>query len=551
MQFHTRRIAVSTLLFATCVALISCGVLPPITIGGYANVASTKDQERVERADVNLVSGTNSPNVFIGVGMSGRGSRAAVFGASALHYLDMAGFLDHVTAISSVSGGGLPAAKFALDGEHIRTEDEWNDFKRQMAHPYRRDWILKQVQPQNILKVALTKTTRTDLMADVFDDQIFHGATYHDLGQFGKRRPKLFINATDTVGESGARFTFSSGTFSLLLSDLSKFPISKAVAASAAFPGVFNPVTVRRHPTSSERNGQPPGFTVYHHLLDGGPSDNLGYEALKDASRTHFNRWTAISKETGDRREYSCMFILIDAYPTTLDTNRGFEEASRKGFIDYFLDRGFIDAFDSLLTRRRADLLSQLGFEIKLSSISIFNTSTSQQGVGEYAVGDPGLQSYVRPYPRIISVQVGSRNSERYICSIWHISLNQINSVPHSYDEVPPAVRARDVVATHPVLQYRQRLWHVVNRIATDFNLVGPDNCDRDLLLKAIDSSARILISEDTKTREQACKWFHNALPNETFTCETPAPAYTHPLELQTTSWPNIRISCKAQSQAQ
>lgn len=52
--------------------------------------------------------------VFVGVAISGGGSRAANFSAAVLEELEKQGFSEHLSAISSVSGGSLTAAYFSL-----------------------------------------------------------------------------------------------------------------------------------------------------------------------------------------------------------------------------------------------------------------------------------------------------------------------------------------------------------------------------------------------------------------------------------------------------
>jgi hypothetical protein len=58
--------------------------------------------------------------VFVGVAISGGGSRAANFGAAMLEELDALGLLDQATAISGVSGGSLPAAYYSLHWKEWR-----------------------------------------------------------------------------------------------------------------------------------------------------------------------------------------------------------------------------------------------------------------------------------------------------------------------------------------------------------------------------------------------------------------------------------------------
>jgi NTE family protein len=129
---------------------------------------------------------------------------------------------------------------------------------------------------------------------------LFNGATFADLAP-RPGRPFLIVNATDLA--IGARFEFTQDQFDLLSSDLSQFPVARAVAASSAFPLFFAPVVLRNysadHPTSEpefiqsvlsnptassrlkelasqERSYVDGDQRKFIHLVDGGISDNLG-----------------------------------------------------------------------------------------------------------------------------------------------------------------------------------------------------------------------------------------------------------------------------------
>jgi NTE family protein len=125
------------------------------------------------------------------------------------------------------------------------------------------------------------------------------------------RRPFLIVNATD-IG-SGARFEFTQDEFDLLSSDLSRFPLSRAVAASSAFPVWLTPVILKNYsadqpqaepewiqsilkePASSSRlkyvasqaRSYVTGRRHFIHLLDGGLSDNLGLRGALDRAMAH------------------------------------------------------------------------------------------------------------------------------------------------------------------------------------------------------------------------------------------------------------------------
>ena len=142
-------------------------------------------------------------------------------------------------------------------------------------------------------------------MARVYDRTMFHGATFKDLMELG--RPLIAITATDI--NYGTPFVFTQETFDILCSDLTTFPLARAVAASNGFPGLFSPITITNHADAC--GGRKPGWltriteqerrdplsrlglqarnieryldpqrTRYVHLSDGGVSDNLGLRSV-------------------------------------------------------------------------------------------------------------------------------------------------------------------------------------------------------------------------------------------------------------------------------
>src|SRR6185295_16295143 len=138
-----------------------------------------------------------------------------------------------------------------------------------------------------------------------YDKLLFHEATFADV-MSRPGRPFLSVNATD-IG-SGARFEFTQDEFDLLGSDLSRFPIARAVAASSAFPVLLTPVVLKNY-SVKQRPPEPEwihdilndrdassrlkyvasqartyvcGQRHYVHLLDGGLSDNLGLRGALD-----------------------------------------------------------------------------------------------------------------------------------------------------------------------------------------------------------------------------------------------------------------------------
>lgn len=196
------------------IELLGCSVLP---LGTRANEGPAASRS-VTRATTQIARHELGNDVFVGVALSGGGSRAANFSAAVLLELAELGFLRTVSAISSVSGSSLTAAYYGLFG----------------SDPGR--------------------------MKDVFDDILFEGKTFREMPHAG---PKILINAT-SLPEEG-KFVFTDEAFAELNSRLDTYPVSHAVMASGAFPGAFHNVTLEDYKSGG-----------YVHVFDGGAADNLG-----------------------------------------------------------------------------------------------------------------------------------------------------------------------------------------------------------------------------------------------------------------------------------
>ena len=98
------------------------------------------------------------------------------------------------------------------------------------------------LNPIVLLRLAGPNYSRSDVVRDYFDRHLFHGATigdvYHRPGA-----PLIILNATDMA--TGEVFSFRSDRFDDLCSDLSRFPLATAVAASAAVPIAVTPISLK------------------------------------------------------------------------------------------------------------------------------------------------------------------------------------------------------------------------------------------------------------------------------------------------------------------
>ena len=258
----------------------------------------------------NVAPQTNSDDLALMLAFSGGGTRAAALSYSVLEELkktqvgppgNQHPLLEDVGLISSVSGGSFTAACYALWGDRIFSDFEPLFLKKHVQTGL----LLRTLAPWNQVRLASPRFSRSDLAAEYYDHLLFKGATFADLNAHAGR-PFLSVNATD-LG-SGARFEFTQDEFDLLRSDLSQFSISRAVAASSAFPVYLTPVVLKNYsaeqpepepewikailedPAASSRlkylaleaRSYADGRRRFVHLLDGGLSDNLGLRGALD-----------------------------------------------------------------------------------------------------------------------------------------------------------------------------------------------------------------------------------------------------------------------------
>jgi NTE family protein len=270
----------------------------------------------------NVPPGDNSRSLLVILAFSGGGTRAAALSYGVLQELARTPIvwegrrkrlLDEVDWISSVSGGSFTAAYYALYGDRIFCDYESAFLKRNVGAGLAR----QAAAPWNWWRLASPWYGRSDLAAEYYDQLLFHHATYGDLRR-RPGRPFLMVNATDIT--LTARFEFTQGQFDLIGSDLDSFPIARAVAASAAFPALLTPITLRNYaghngeaPPEWVTAARPAGMSArqrnrlrevesyldaaqhpYLHLVDGGLTDNLGLRGPLEAVLERDSVWSTM-----------------------------------------------------------------------------------------------------------------------------------------------------------------------------------------------------------------------------------------------------------------
>ncbi len=275
------------------------------TYGTVKNEPFSETTDKPSYSIKSVLANQGSGEITLALAFSGGGIRAAALAYGVLEELRDTtikidgrshSLLDHVDLISSVSGGSFTSAYYGLYGEKI-----FEDFEPVfLRHDNEAQLIRGLLNPLR----WFTRSGRTELVEQFYDDSMFHGASFADLQR--RNGPLILINASDLA--YGVRFSFTQEYFNLLCSDISSFPIARAVAASSTVPLLFNPVIVENYPgcetdslqwlvMAEQKATIGPELTQiieglksfqdkekrrYVHFVDGGITDNLGLRAIYD-----------------------------------------------------------------------------------------------------------------------------------------------------------------------------------------------------------------------------------------------------------------------------
>jgi NTE family protein len=164
------------------------------------------------------------------------------------------------------------------------------------------------VNPRNWAALGSAGWGRSELAAQLYDEILFHGATFDDLERAAG--PVIAVGATEL--SSGARVVFLPKNFDIMCADLGSFKLARAAAASSAVPVVLSPLTINNYggqcayhePAwlklfADQSNPPRPAARIlkrlheleqlddaaedrYFHLVDGAVSDNLGLRGVLD-----------------------------------------------------------------------------------------------------------------------------------------------------------------------------------------------------------------------------------------------------------------------------
>jgi predicted acylesterase/phospholipase RssA len=275
-------------------------------------------------------------DLLVGLSFSGGGTRAAAFSFGVLEELGqipMRGasdtMLERIDFLSGVSGGSVTAAYFGLK-------------KRAALSDFRQRFLLQNAEAGLTTQLSLGTIGRalgggindSKGFTTWLDANLFGNATFGSLHRGGS--PLVWINASDIYNR--VPFVFDGTAFSAICSDLDKYPLSGAVAASAAVPLAFAPAVVQAFPgtckeplppwvarAAANRNASPmlssyakavvryrEGAVPFIKLMDGGLVDNYGVSALTILRESSETAYGPITPQQAVRLRRG-LFIVVDA----------------------------------------------------------------------------------------------------------------------------------------------------------------------------------------------------------------------------------------------
>lgn len=321
-------------------------------------------------------SDQDDPQALIFVTLSGGGTRAAAMSWKALEELKKIPYIfqksgkeirsnlaDQIDYISGISGGSFAAAAWCL------YHDDMDLFRKRFIEKDIEGSILKNLflPPTNGIKLISPYFDRIHIASELYDKDVFDHKTFGDLPD----RPVLWINATHMA--LGNRFTYEKKFFDLLNSDLSKYPIGYACAASSAFPILLSPMTLMNYgqpvdlfkedtyrlakmnsPNDIEadfycraRDFYNNKENRYMHLADGGLVDNQGLQVVIDQFQTN----GIINKRLNDTVSPLKRLIIINVNAGVASADNSCKEEQAPSFASV-IEYTMVTSMDILSAKR-------------------------------------------------------------------------------------------------------------------------------------------------------------------------------------------------------
>jgi NTE family protein len=235
----------------------------------------------------------------MGLCLSGGGFRATLFHLGALRRLNEVGILSQMTTISSVSGGSVTNGLLCHAWPDLVADQQgvFTNFADMVERPLRdfcshniRDWpiLWGRLWPANWYRLMIGGQTAANLLADMYEQRLVPALTLKHLTDIYSNSGPNFVFCSANL-QTGVNFTFNAfdvGDWMIGHTDARYIPLSKAIAASSAFPVAFPPLILHPQSTDTFAGGKLTGSPNWGDLVkairltDGGVYDNLGLEPV-------------------------------------------------------------------------------------------------------------------------------------------------------------------------------------------------------------------------------------------------------------------------------
>jgi predicted acylesterase/phospholipase RssA len=219
----------------------------------------------------------------IGLALSGGGFRATAFGLGCLRALHDTNLLRHIGVVSGISGGSLLAAMWAYgptdfdDFEHTVVDMLGEGLQIELARRALSPIALGRSVSSTTAALLTHRPqlhNRTDSLIAAFADRPFGAKA---MSQVSHPDLATVISATDVITGNAVRFGSATSSCSPHGTIMESVSVAEAVAASAAYPVAFPPITREYRFQRFDGSTTEPISVV---MTDGGVYDNLGLSPL-------------------------------------------------------------------------------------------------------------------------------------------------------------------------------------------------------------------------------------------------------------------------------
>lgn len=236
-----------------------------------------------------------NPLSKIALSCSGGGYRAASFHLGAMAYLNKLKFqgkplLENVKLISTVSGGTITGAVYALMKQDGKSFEEI--YKFLLTNLRHLDLVkagIEKLDPAKALNNPYKRKNLINAFAELYDQHFTSGATFEKFNHMRSHLDAVVFNSTEFNNGINFRFRnkdtgfFGNHEIRIEPAAAQEVKVADAVAASACFPGGFEPMIwphdfIHEHSPNlkdlKKKNEKGTG------IMDGGIYDNQGIQSI-------------------------------------------------------------------------------------------------------------------------------------------------------------------------------------------------------------------------------------------------------------------------------